>query len=195
VTINLDGDEPRIECFVRSVAAPVATLGHFGRISPDLRRRLSPGLLGYLTFSHDGMPVALRGVATVDCVGEPDLGFVALDGVKLPERRMAPRVELATTAHVFTLEPDGASASKAIETVTADISLGGALLERRSRIGLAAKLRVELYFGVFPMPVRCEAEVVRQTITHVGVRFIEMPDADRVRLKGILEDQLRRRAR
>jgi len=195
VTITLDGSEDQIECFVRSVTAPVATLGQFGGIPSQLRRRLSPGVLGYMTFSHDGVPVALRGVATVDCVSEPDLGFVALDGVKLPERRTAPRVELATPARVFIVGPGGTTSQEAIETATADLSLGGVLLERRPGIGITARLRVELYFGLFPTPVRCEAEVVRQTNTHLGLRFTEMPEADRVRLAEILAYQQRRCAR
>src|SRR5438477_528652 len=96
VAINLDGAEDRIDCYVKSVTGAVATLSSFGGLPPELRRALSPGLLGYMSFSYDGEPVALRGVATVDCATEPDFGFVGLDGIKMPERRSDVRVKFAT---------------------------------------------------------------------------------------------------
>jgi hypothetical protein len=193
VTINLDAAEDKIDCFVRSVAGPIATLGHLGEIPPHVRERLSPGLLGYLTFSHEGVLSALRGVATVDCATEPDLAFVALDGIKLPERRNAARVELAITAHVFRVFEDGMRSPNRVESVTADLSLGGTLIERRPGLVMGMQLQVELYFEAFPDPLCCDAVVTRQTSSKLGLRFTEMQETDRVRLAEILAHHRRSR--
>jgi PilZ domain len=194
VAINLDGAEDRIDCYVKSVTGAVATLGRFGGLPLELRRALSPGLLGYLTFSFDGEPVALRGVATVDCAPEPDFAFVGLDGIKMPERRSDVRVNLATVARVCTIADDGHAIAEPIETVTLDLSLGGVLIERRQRMGIGPLVRVDLYFGADPTPVSCSGKVARLTITHMGVKFIEMQEADRVRLAGILSQHAKKTA-
>jgi hypothetical protein len=194
VAINLDGAEERIDCYVKSVTGAIATLGRFGGIPPELRAALSPGLLGYLTFSYDGDTVALRGVATADCAPEPDFGFVGLDGIKMPERRSDARVAFATVARVCTIDDDGIEILQPVETVTLDLSLGGALVERRQRMGIGPLVRVELYFGADPMPVSCLGKVARLTITHMGVKFTEMQEADRVRLASVIREHERKSA-
>jgi hypothetical protein len=193
VTVNLDEGGGRIDCYVRSVDGPVATLGHLAGIVPLLRRRLSPGSLGYLTFSHNGTQIAVRGVATVDCVREPDLAFVGLDGNMLPERRTDQRVELVTTARVHVVDADGTAMPDPIETLTADLSLGGALIERRPGLVAGSRLHLDLCFGAFPA-VHCEAVLARHTSAYVAVKFIEMQEADRLRLAGVLAGQRRRRS-
>jgi hypothetical protein len=194
VAIHLDGAQDQIDCYVKSVNGAVAVLGRFGGLPPQLRRALSPGLLGYLSFSLDGEPVALRGVTTVDCATEPDFAFVGLDGIKMPERRSDVRVDLATRATVCTVGDDGLGITEPRETVTVDLSLGGVLVERRQRMGIGPLVRIDLFFGVDPNPVRCTGKVARLTVTHMGVRFVEMQDSDRIRLAAILRRQERKTA-
>jgi hypothetical protein len=192
VTINLDGASTQIECFVRSVDGPIAGLRHLGELDQELRELMTPGSLGYMTFADRGVPVALRGVATVNCAEGFDLAFLDLDGAELPDRRKDVRVDLATPASVCLLNSDGSPQSVPIETVTADISMGGVLIELRSTFELGARMRVDLHFAVFPTPIRCFSTLVRQTPKHAGLRFTEMHESDRVRLAGVLAEQQRR---
>ena len=197
VAINLDGAQDQLDCYVKSVNGAVATLGRFGGLPPQLRAALSPGLLGYLSFSFDGERVALRGVATVDCATEPDFAFVGLDGIKMPERRNVhrlwiARVDHATRAAVCTIGDDGLGITEPLETVTVDLSLGGVLVERRQRMGIGPLIRIDLFFGVDPNPVRCTGKVARLTVTHMGIRFVEMQESDRIRLAAILRRQERK---
>jgi hypothetical protein len=192
VTINLDGASAKIECFVRSVEGPIAGLRHLGELDPELRELLSPGSLCYMTFADRGVPVAVRGVATVNCAEGFDLAFLDLDAAELPERRKDVRVDLATRASLCVLNSDGSPQAVPTETVTTDISMGGALVGFSTPLELGARVRVDLHFTLFPTPIRCFAVVVRQTRTHVGVRFSEMPESDRVRLAGIIAEQERR---
>jgi PilZ domain len=192
VTINLDGAPGQIECYVRSLDGQVAGLGHFGELDPELRESMAPGAVGYLTFADRGTPVAIRGVATVDCGEGFDLAFLGLDSAKLSERRRDVRVDLATPASICLLNADGSPQSVPIETVTTDVSMGGVLIELLTQFELGSRLRADLHFSVFPTPIRCYSVLVRQTRTHAGLRFTEMQESDRVRLAGIIAEQQRR---
>jgi hypothetical protein len=194
VAIHLDGVDGQIDAYVRSVAGAIATLGRIGGLPAVVRAQLSPGLLGYLTFSDNGEPVALRGVATVDCAVEPDFAFVGLDGMKLPERRSDVRVALMTRARVCSIDDEGLPIGEPVETFTADMSLGGVLVERRQKMGIGPLMQVELFFGPSPAPALCTAKVARLTITHMGLRFIEMQESARVRIADAIEEQQHRAA-
>jgi hypothetical protein len=45
---------------------------------------------------------------------------------------------------------------------------------------------MEIRFGVDPAPITCHAQPVRNTPTHIGMKFVDMPEADRARLAGII---------
>jgi PilZ domain len=77
-----------------------------------------------------------------------------------------------------------------VETLTADLSLGGALLERRQALGDGREWLIEL-FPSGPSPIRCHAVLARETPTQLGVAFLDMSDSDRIRLAGILADHQR----
>jgi hypothetical protein len=177
VEVHLETDEPAITCRVASVTGAVATLirdDHEGKTLP-------PAATGHLVFEHQGSLVALRGIAASLSADQPKIEFVVIDNVVLPERRAAERIPVAATVRLSAAGPDSA----AIETVTADVSLTGALIERRPGLGAQA-LAIELRFGPDGSMVSGRAKPVRQTPTHVGVKFIEMPPADRARLAGII---------
>ena len=75
--------------------------------------------------------------------------------------------------------------TRAIETVTIDLSLGGALLENRPGIG-DGPWQMELSLPGEADPVRCLAVRVRLAGGHVGVAFGEVGDADLLRLDAAI---------
>jgi PilZ domain-containing protein len=186
VTVVLDGEADGIHCTVGSVAGSVATLAYPGELAPDLLERLLPGTLGLLVFEHRDFPVALRGAACAD-PGSPTLEFVVLDGVQLPERRIAERIPLAMPVRVRVhTAPDEGSPVGVIETVSSDLSITGVLLERRPGLGEGPLWKVELVVAGDERPICCDVTVARRTSTHIGVAFVQMPDAEQDRLTDIL---------
>jgi hypothetical protein len=59
-------------------------------------------------------------------------------------------------------------------------------VERHPRLGSGARFRLELYIGDAQTPIRCGAEVARATPTHVGLKFVDLDDADRTLLDAIV---------
>src|SRR5579875_2006640 len=90
---KVDWEVETIECRVRSISGPVATLSPISEIAPELQNRLSSGSLCFLTFEHNRAPVALRGV-TLAVEGSDNLEFVVVDGIQVAERRSAERTPL-----------------------------------------------------------------------------------------------------
>jgi len=173
VEIHLETDEPAITCRVASVTGAVATLIR----DDEPVEPLPPAATGHLVFEHHGSLVALRGIAA-SLSDEPTIEFVVVDNVVLPERRAAERIPLAATVRL------GATDS-AVTTTTADVSITGALVERRPGLG-RDELAMEIHFSGDPAPITCRALPVRETPTHIGMKFIDMPEPDRARLAGII---------
>lgn len=180
VEIHLETDDPAITCRVASVTGAVATL-----IRDDAgAEKLPPAATGHLVFEHQGSLVALRGIAASLSEEEPKIEFVVIDNVVLPERRTAERIPVA--AVVLLARGDlGATGAVTVETVTADVSISGALIERRPGVP-NEELAMELRFGGDVAPINCRAQQVRETPTHVGIKFLDMGPADRARLAGII---------
>jgi len=180
VEIHLETDQPAITCRVASVTGAVATLTR----EHEAAESLPPATTGHLVFEHHGTLVALRGIAASLSVDEPKIEFVVIDNVVLPERRAAERIPLAAAVRLSPGErADDQNAG--IDTITADISITGALVERR--LGLSTQeLAMEIRFDPDPSPVTCHAQPVRTTATHIGLRFVDMPEPDRARLAGII---------
>jgi hypothetical protein len=174
-----------IECRVGSVLGPVATLTALGGVAPELRERLTRGSLGFLSFQYHGAPIALRGVVTLAVSGSENLEFVVIDGVQMAERRTAARMALLTPVRAACLDAAGV-VTAAVATVTADLSMGGALLTRRPGLGDGPRWQIELCLPGDPLPVRCDAVLVRETPTHAGVKFVNMQEADQLRLAAVL---------
>ena len=179
-----------IECRVGSVLGPVATLTALDGIAPELRETLTPGSLGFMTFQYQRAPIALRGVALAVSESE-DLEFVVIDGIQMAERRTAARMALLTPVRAACLDAAGV-VTAAVATVTANLSMGGALLTRRPGLGNGPRWQIELCLPGDPLPVRCDAVLVRETPTHAGVKFVDMQEADQLRLAGILAEHQRR---
>jgi PilZ domain-containing protein len=193
VTIELDaefeGEVETLLCRVGSVHGPVATLAPASEIAERMRERLTPGSLGFMVFRHNSTPVGLRGVVRAAPTDEEIVEFVVIDGIQVTERRTAERVAMITPVRAIAEGGD-----EVVHTVTANLSLGGALLTRRPGLGEGPTWRLGVSIPGDPSPIRCEATIARMTPTHIGVRFDGMSEADSIRLAGALADHQRRRA-
>lgn len=187
--MNLDTDDDGIDCHVLVVSGPVALLQRLSDVPADVRAKLVSGSSCMLAFTHEGALVGLRGIATAASEDLTQLAFVVSDGVQVEERRVAERIPLVTRAMVTE-----ASGDTMIETLTADVSLGGVRIERRPGLGAGPEFRLELCFSGDPAPVRCEAHLARATDTHLGLKLGDLPPDERARFARILADhQLRAR--
>jgi hypothetical protein len=183
VQIHLDGeDEVVLDCRVLGIEGSVATLASDDAGPGTVLGSAVPAVPGYLLFDHAGGRVALKGIATASQSQGPELLFVVIDGVQLPERRGAARAEVRAVARMF--GPD--SAGDHFETRLADLSISGMRVERHPRLDSATRFRLELYIGEAQTPIRCGAQVARTTPTHVGLKFVDLQDADRTLLDAIV---------
>ena len=189
VRIDLDSSDVSIDGRVRFVTGPVGVIAPVAEIDPAASEELASGSLGYLLFTHRGAAVALRGLARRAPGIDDGLAFVVVDGVQIPQRRSAERVAFVTRARLCRLDDEGVADERSTtETVTADLSLGGARLTLRPGIGEGSRFRIELFFGTDQAPLCCSVLVARRTPTHLGVKFIDLPEADRERLASILAE-------
>jgi PilZ domain-containing protein len=115
---------------------------------------------------------------------QPELLFVVLDGVQLPERRSAERAEVAALARMFL--PDGAGDDGYFETPLANVSTSGLLVQRHPGLGERAQFRLELLIDGDEEPIGCDVVVARKTATHVGMRLVNIPDVDQARLAEVI---------
>jgi hypothetical protein len=185
VEIHLDvDDEVVLGCRVLGVEGSVATLASIDAEPSTFLGGSVPAVHGYLLFDHAGGRVALKGIATAGTTEGPQLLFVVVDGVQLPERRSAARVQINAVARMF--PPGSAPESGYLETRLADLSVSGMRVERHPNLDAATGYRVELYIGGAETPIRCGAEVARATPTHVGLKFVDLEDADRALLDAIV---------
>ena len=138
VEIHLDGADGVVSCRVLGVSGSVASLARVDG-GPEQFERLTPAAPGYLMFEHRGGTIALKGIATTEQTDQPELLFVVLDGVQLPERRSAERVELSALARMFL--PDGAGDDDCVETPLANLSTSGLLVGAPSGPGRAGSIQ------------------------------------------------------
>jgi len=183
VEVHLDSeDEIVVPCRVLRVEGSVATLESAGG-DPVLPGNTAPALPGYLVFEHAGGRVALKGIAAPGANTQTALLFVVIDGVQLPERRAAGRVEVEAQARLFL---PAAGDHEYIETPLADLSISGMRVERHPNLDVETRYRLELYIGDEPTPIRCDAEVARRTATHIGMKFVDLRDTDQAVLAAIV---------
>jgi PilZ domain len=187
---KVDWEVDCIECRVRSIQGPVATLLPTTQIAGAVQSRLATGSLCFLTFEHNRAPVALRGVALA-AAGSEELEFVVVDGIQVAERRSAERTPLVTAVRATPMGGDGRD-GEAVGTVTSNLSMGGALLLKRPGLGSGPRWKIELFLPGDPDHVHCEAELARETPTHLGVRLMNMQEADQLRVAAVLAGLQRR---
>jgi hypothetical protein len=185
VEIHLDvEDEVVLDCRVLGVEGSVATLEGIDSEPGTLLGTSVPAVHGYMMFDHAGGKVALKGIATTSTSEGPELLFVVVDGVQLPERRSAARVQVNAVARMF--RAGSPQESGHLETRLADLSVSGMRVERHPDLDAATDYRVELYFGDAQTPLRCGAEVARTTPTHFGLKFVDLQEDDRGLLDAIV---------
>lgn len=183
VEIHLDGADGVVACRVLGVKGSVASLARVDG-APEQFERLTPAASGYLMFEHRGGTIALKGIATTHQSDQPELLFVVLDGVQLPERRSAERVEVSALARMFA--PDSAGDDGFVETPLANVSTSGLLVERQPGLDERAQFRLELLVDGDAHPICCDVAVARKTATHLGMRLVNMDEADRERLAAVI---------
>lgn len=183
VEIHIDSDDHVVACRVAAVQGSVATLRRITELPDEVLEKFTPGTLGYLLFEHHGAKTALKGIATAGQDQQASLAFVVIDGVQLPERRAAERVRLGAVARI---SADGES-GESVEATAANVSIGGVLIERPAGLADGPDFRLELSLDQDPEPIRCRATVVRATPTHVALKFVDIADADRIRLAGLIQ--------
>jgi hypothetical protein len=181
---KVDWEVDSIQCRVHSIQGPVATLFPEGDIADTVQTRLTSGSLCFLTFEHGRAPVALRGVA-LKAADRDEVEFVVVDGIQVAERRSAERTPLVTAVKAAPVEPGG-NVGEPVATVTSNLSMGGALLLKRPGLGEVSKWHVELFLPGDPEHVHCEAVLARETPTHLGVRLVNVQEADQLRIAGVL---------
>jgi hypothetical protein len=181
---KVDWEMDSIDCRVRTISGPVATLSPATEVDLGVQQRLTTGSLCFLTFVHGRAPVALRGVALA-VADSKELEFVVVDGIQVAERRSAERTSLVTAVRAAPVDADG-TAQAPVATVTSNLSMGGALLLRRPGIGDGPRWKIELFLPSDPEHVHCEAELARGTPTHLGVRFVSLQEPDQLRIAGLL---------
>jgi hypothetical protein len=186
---KVDWEVDSIQCRVQSIQGPVATLFPEGDIADTVQTRLTSGSLCFLTFEHGRAPVALRGVA-LKAADRDELEFVVVDGIQVAERRSAERTPLVTAVKAAPVEPGG-NVGEPVATVTSNLSMGGALLLKRPGLGEVSKWHVELFLPGDPEHVHCEAVLARETPTHLGVRLVNVQEADQLRIAGVLAGRQR----
>ena len=185
VEIHLDvEDEVVLDCRVLGVEGSVATLEGIDAEPGSLLGSSVPAVHGYMMFDYAGGKVALKGIATTSTSEGPELLFVVVDGVQLPERRSAARVQVNAVARMF--RAGAPQEAGYLETRLADLSVSGMRVERPPDLDAATDYRLELYFGGAQTPIRCGAEVARTTPTHVGLKFVDLQEADRALLDAIV---------
>ena len=186
VEIHIDSDDQAVvACRVAAVQGSVATLTRITELPGDLADSFTPGVLGYLLFEHHGAMTALKGIATASPTEQTELAFVVIDGVQLPERRAAERVDLSALARVWA----AGSGEGGIEAAAVNVSAGGVLIERPDGLGDGPSFRLELVLHDDPQPIRCNAMIVRETLTHIALKFRDIADADRIRLAGMIRQR------
>jgi hypothetical protein len=177
---GLGEESGSVACVVAALAGHVATLVRTVQIRRTTVERLRAGTPGFLLFSHDGRPVALRGALRAPAPDAAELDFVVIDGVQLPERRGQTRFRFQAAARL--VPRDGGSP---LHAVTGDLSLGGALLhlDQAPPVG---EFGLEISLGDGGEPLRLGAVTVRTVTGGAGVRFTAVEDGDRARLGRLL---------
>lgn len=184
VEIHLESEDHAVSCRVAAVQGGVATLRRISDVPAEVLEKFTPGALGYLLFENHGAMTALKGIATASPTKPEELAFVVIDGVQLPERRAGERVQLAAVARIS--PPAGDGHGNGVETTAANVSVGGVLIERPAGLAAGPGFQLELLLEDDSAPIRCAAKVVRETPTHVALKFTDIADADRIRLAGMI---------
>src|SRR3954449_3007717 len=156
-------------------------------------RRLPAASAGAsLVFSHEGRLVMLRG-AMYRATGEHDLRFAeksvaSAKAVSAEQRRKAARLDITLPATLRQLDADGTPGEER-QLITRDLSIGGfAVGTGFAGLPVGARVSFELVLTSGAI-LAGTARVVRSAGEMAGLRFEQLPPADRVKLAGFLASQ------
>ncbi len=184
VSLDVGGPEGRVDCRVGAITREQATLVPVGRLAEYTQAKLETECPCYLVFDDGGIPVGLRGAARAAGSGS-QMFFSVVDGVQLTQRRSAARVPIRAPTTLTPVAAAGRSIDP-VETVTVNLSLGGALIEVRPGMDDGPDWRFEVRPTEVPQGIAGLASLVRRTRTSVGVAFSEISESDRLRLATVL---------
>jgi len=176
VRVEVERPSASIECLVLAVEGNEATL------EPVLEQQLAllppDGKDALLTFEYRSQLVMLRGTGRRGENG--DLHFEVTDRVTVPQRRRYARVDVALPIR---LTP-GSGSGAAVDTRTRDLSADGLLVEELLPPAEQSwRVRLELPDGP---PLECEASLVRHVGGGTAMRYAEISQADRQRLRDFV---------
>ena len=180
--------ETSLPCRLESAHGPLSTLSPQAELELGLRLRVRLGAQCFLVYEDAGGRVAVRGVA----LGAEDselIEFIPVDGAAAADRRSIPRVPIITPVAMSRMPAE--EHSRSVDTVTANLSAGGALLVRPSGLEPAPRWRIRLSLPDGAPAIVCEAALTRAMGGHLGVSFTTIAEADQVRIVRLLASRLR----
>ena len=173
---------------VQWIEGSTARLVPVGHLAAELVSRLRPGALAHLSFERDSLPIEMRGIAFSQRFGR-GIEFVHTEGFRLTDRRRADRLPVAAHVRASLMADDGRVVGTTSETAIKNLSLDGVLVARQPTLGNGPRWTIELTLPTASAPVQCEAVLARETSSHLGLRFVNLDDADRLRLATALVGQ------
>ena len=173
VQLDLGGKTSALPCCVIGFTGPAVLLAPIVPPTAPTADAIEVGREAYVVIDDDQQVHALR--ATVRPGSEPGEVLVNVtDAFRLGQRRRYSRAPLALAATVAAL-PGGSS----WETVTRDISAGGARIARTGKDGEQAdRLAVTLSSPAAGLRIETEAEVVRRSQRDLAMSFTQISEAD-----------------
>jgi hypothetical protein len=186
--VALSVGDATIDCRVADLSAGEAALVPLDPAQSGLLPAASA--CAALVFTHGGRLVMLRG-ALYRATGADDLRFAEATGrataaTETQQRRKAARLPITLPATIRLLDAAGEPFGEERQLVTRDISIGGFAVGTgfgALSVGTLVKFELVLTNGAM---IGGTARVMRAASEMSGLRFEELPPAERVRLAGFL---------
>ena len=136
-----------------------------------------------LTFEYRSQLITLRGTARREDA-QQELRFSVTDRVLVPQRRKHARVDVALPVRAFDAGGDS------VQTVTRDVSADGLQIDAIVPES-PEPVRIELSLPDGQPGIACWATVVRNVAGGTAMRFANLGDADRERLRKFVRERKR----
>jgi len=173
VQLDLGGKTSALPCCVVGFTGSAVLLAPIVPATAPTAEAIEAGREAYVVIDHDQQVHALR--ARVNPGSEPgEILINVTDAFRLGQRRRYSRAPLALQA-TLAVPPGGDS----WETVTRDISAGGARIARIGAVGeQAERLSVALSAPAAGLRIETQADVVRRSQRDLAIQFTEIDEAD-----------------
>jgi hypothetical protein len=173
VQLDLGGKTAALPCCVIGFTGPAVLLAPIVPPTAPTAEAIQAGREAYVVIDHDQQVHALR--ATVRPGSDPGEVLVNVtDAFRLGQRRRYSRAPLALQATIAL-----ASGGEPWETVTRDISAGGARIARVGNDGEQAdRLSVTLSSPAAGLEIATQADVVRRSQRDLAISFSEIAEGD-----------------